>query len=52
VLSTIGHDQGKRLCVSLRNAPGTDARRLFETFLKKIDKLEETAALEAGEGEE
>jgi hypothetical protein len=35
----------------LEERAGADARRLFEAFLKKIDKLE-AAALEAQEGEE
>ena len=35
----------------LEERAGTDARRLFEAFLRKIDKLE-VAALEAKEGEE
>jgi hypothetical protein len=35
----------------LEERGGTDARKLFEAFLKKIDKLEATA-LEAQEGEE
>jgi hypothetical protein len=34
----------------LEERAGTDARRLFEAFLRKIDKLE-AAALEAKEGE-
>jgi hypothetical protein len=34
----------------LEERAGTDARKLFEAFLKKIDKLEATA-LEAQEGE-
>jgi hypothetical protein len=35
----------------LEERAGTDARRLFEAFLRKIDKLE-AAVLEAKEGEE
>jgi hypothetical protein len=35
----------------LEERAGTDARRLFEAFLRKIDKLE-AAALEAKEGED
>ena len=35
----------------LEERAGTEARKLFEAFLKKIDKLE-AAALEAQEGEE